>query len=142
MRTQTYSHRIFANAFQMSMLVVLLVLWTIVFCYPLPYSHGVRADLPKSNFPQYQARALSEDSLSITLFRDGIFYFRSEHIPPEELTARLTAATLLGAERKVYVRADARTRYEHVKEIVDAAESAGIRNVVFLAEQRKSASAK
>jgi len=37
-----------------------------------------------------------------------------------------------GAERKVYVKADARARYSNVEVVMDAIRLAGITNVVFL----------
>jgi biopolymer transport protein ExbD len=45
-----------------------------------------------------------------------------------------------GAEKRVYIRADARLRYQIVLEVLDAIHSAGVEKIAFLAYQRSATS--
>jgi biopolymer transport protein ExbD len=41
-------------------------------------------------------------------------------------------------ERKVYIKADARTRYRNVTDVLDGVRAAGLENVAFIVEKRQS----
>jgi biopolymer transport protein ExbD len=45
-----------------------------------------------------------------------------------------------GAEKKVYIRAEARLRYRTVLEVLDAIRSSGVEKIAFQAYQRSTAS--
>jgi len=57
----------------------------------------------------------------------------------DDLPSVIQEAVRHGAERKVYVKADARARYSNVEVVMDAIRLAGITNVVFLTSPSSAA---
>jgi biopolymer transport protein TolR len=83
-------------------------------------------------------KALREDALFVAVTRDGKIYFENELILPQELPTAIRERLSRGAESKVYIRADARTKYGNV-EVVDGVHSAGIEDIAFLVNEQNSA---
>jgi len=69
-----------------------------------------------------------------------IFFVRDLIKNPNQLPELFRARLRRGCERKVYIRGDARTRYRAVAKVLDAVRAAGLENVAFLVEQRRSLS--
>jgi len=63
-------------------------------------------------------------------------YFRNYRTTAADLPQTIEKALRDGAERKVYIKADARARYSDVEGVVDAVRHAGIPDIVFLTEMR------
>ena len=64
--------------------------------------------------------------MTVSLQRDGAVYFNNEKIILGELPERLRKGLEKGSERRVYVRAEPRTRYSVVKktlQVIREAES-------------------
>jgi biopolymer transport protein TolR len=78
-----------------------------------------------------------EDALMVGIMRDGKVFFRADQITIEELPARIREGVSQGAERKVYVKADARAKYASVAEVLDGVHDAGIENIGFIVDQRR-----
>ncbi|PYX69433.1 MAG: hypothetical protein DMG72_20870 [Acidobacteria bacterium] len=78
-----------------------------------------------------------EDVLVVAIFRDGKVFFGRDLIMPDQLPFEIREAVSRGAERKVYIRAEARVRYGTVLQVLDGVRSAGVENVGFLVEQRR-----
>jgi len=62
-------------------------------------------------------------------------YFRNVAISAAELPDKIREGLKNGAEKKVYIRADARATYIDVKQALIEIRLAGIENVCFLAEK-------
>jgi biopolymer transport protein ExbD len=73
-----------------------------------------------------------EDVMRIDLTRDGRVFFRSVQVTREDLPDVIRKGLHEGAERKVYLAVDARTRYSDVPPILDEIRLAGVDNVAFL----------
>jgi len=84
------------------------------------------------------AHANREDAMIVTIFRDDKVLYRSDLVRPNELLAKIRESLNQGAEREVYIRADARARYGWVAKVVDDVRSAGVEKIGFLVEQRPS----
>jgi|GraSoiStandDraft_55_1057291.scaffolds.fasta_scaffold26566_3 biopolymer transport protein ExbD len=67
--------------------------------------------------------------------RDGKIYFRNVPISAKNLPDKIREGLKNGAEKKVYLRADARARYGDVKQALIEIRQTGIDNVCFLAEK-------
>jgi biopolymer transport protein ExbD/biopolymer transport protein TolR len=76
-----------------------------------------------------------ENSLVLAVTQDGQIYLRADRITPAALTPRLRAATSTATEDKVYLKADARTSYAKVLQVLDSAKAAGVRSLVLLVSQ-------
>lgn len=111
---------------------VVFVLFVLVVTLPSPH-HGMGPDLPKSLHARLLPAALRDDSMRITIARDGRYFFGSSQITSQELTDRIREAVRGGAERKVYLSVDARVKYRSVELVVEEIRRGGIENVSFLA---------
>ena len=101
-----------------------------------PYHHGGSVDLPKVLHPVAMRGADREDAITISITRDGRVYLGSEQIAFGDLTAKIQDRLKdREVERKVYVVADMRARWDRVGMVLDSVRSAGIIRVAFLAEQ-------
>jgi len=98
-------------------------------------THGSIVDLPRTWHASPMPRAVREDALSVAITRDGKIYFRNTAISAEELPGKIREGLKNGAEKKVYLRADARARYGDVKQVLIKIRQAGIENVCFLTEK-------
>lgn len=81
-----------------------------------------------------------EDAMKVWILRDGRVYFGTGRTRPADLPTQIRESVGRGAEKKIYIGADARVRYQSVLEVLDAVRSSGIEKIAFLAYQRKAAS--
>ena len=115
----------------MVVFVMLLMFMTIA-----PDHHGVGVDIPKVSHPVAMRSADREDAIKISITRDGRVYLGSQQIAFGDLTAKIQDRLKdREVERKVYVVADMRVRWDRVEMVLDGVRSAGIIRVAFLADQ-------
>ncbi len=93
---------------------------------------GIYADLPPASHPRLVPRAEDDNSISITIFRNGEVAFGSEMVNPADVPRLIAECLKNGSERKVYIRADSDCPYGSVARVAEAVRSAGIENIVFL----------
>jgi len=96
-----------------------------------PHNRG-GVDLAKSQHFKRLPGALREDALRVMVTRDGRFYWGNEGVGPEALPGRIREGIGDGAEKRVYILADARGRYADVKTVLDQIRVAGVERVSFL----------
>ena len=82
--------------------------------------------------------ASREDAMVVAIFRDGKVFFGNDQTTAGQLSSQIQKRLNASPERKVYLKADFRARYGNVAEVVDAVRSAGIGNIAFLVEQRRT----
>jgi biopolymer transport protein TolR len=102
------------------------------------HPRGVSVDLAKIGHPIPMRAAEREDALLIAVTRDGRVFFRTECVRPEQLPAKIRDSVSHGAEKRVYIRADARAKYSSVAEVLDNVHAAGIEKIGFLVDQRRT----
>jgi len=93
-------------------------------------------DLVLARFAVAQPNALREDVIKITLTRDGSVFFGYIQVHSDEIAKIIEGRVKAGAERKVYLAVDARSRYGDVKPVLDQVRYAGIRQICILAERQ------
>jgi biopolymer transport protein ExbD len=120
-----------------SALVAVLFVLILHFLLIQGSTHGVSVDVPKVDFPRAIGGARREDAMLVAVFRDGNVFYGNELTNSGELSAKIRQSLSKGAERRVYVRADARVRYRAVLDVLEGVCSAGIENVSFFVEQRR-----
>lgn len=101
---------------------------------------GMSVDLPKVKIRHAMPGAARDGAVVISIFRDGTIHLGDDQITSEELPAKIRERLSRGAERKVYIKADARVYYRTVRDVLDAVRSAGVENIGLLADQRMAAS--
>jgi biopolymer transport protein ExbD len=120
------------------------IVWTFVFFFiflsveisrAMVTEHSSRnVDLAIGATASRQPRALLDKALKVYVTRDGSLYLRLTKVAMEELSQLLRTACLKGAERKVYLHADARAKYGDVKVALDQISAAGIQDVALMVE--------
>jgi biopolymer transport protein TolR len=118
-----------------AVLVALFFLMMVFRAYELNSHNGGGADLPKVSHPVEMLNSMREDALKIGIMRDGGFFFGNDRTTAAQLPAKIEERLRHGAERKVYLNADARAKYGAVKKVLDGLRSAGMENVGILVEQ-------
>jgi biopolymer transport protein ExbD len=118
-----------------SIMVVLLALMMAPHM-SITHSWHLIVDLPKVSHFSTQWRAMREDAITITVTHDGKLFFRSEQVPLERLSSLIVAGLGEGADRKVYVYADARAQYGVVQEALQKVREAGVENITFIANEK------
>jgi len=114
--------------------LTLALLITFMIGTPTPH-HGWSLDLPRTRFASATPRAAKEDAQVVSVARDGRIFYRNTVIAVDELPDRIRESIKNGADRKVYVRADARARYAHIGRVLDEIRKTGVQNICFFAEK-------
>ena len=121
------------------MATVVFVLLIVFMTMGTPFhTHAGSVDLPKVMYPVAMRGANREDAIKISITRDGKVYLGSEQIWLPNLSAKIQDRLSDNeVERKVYVLADMRVRWDRVEMVLDGVRSAGIIRVAFLVDQRR-----
>jgi biopolymer transport protein ExbD/biopolymer transport protein TolR len=94
--------------------------------------------MAKVNNPEQMPDADKEDALLVSITRDGKVYFGSEQITVDNLTTKVKDRLANKADKRVYVKADMRTRFGGVVAVVDSVRAAGVDDLGLLTDQRKT----
>jgi biopolymer transport protein ExbD len=94
--------------------------------------HGVSMNIPIEEHATSQPGAARDDAMRVTVLRDAHVFFRRNYVRCDELPILIRRAVEQGAERKIYLAADARTKYADVEVVIDQIRSSGINRVVVM----------
>jgi biopolymer transport protein ExbD len=97
-------------------------------------SHGLSVDRARSFHAIAQPGALREDAMQVLVSRDGSVFFRRYAVTPDQLADRVRSALREGAEKKIYLSVDARSRYGDTVVVVDELRKAGIDRICFITD--------
>ncbi|HKW65307.1 MAG TPA: biopolymer transporter ExbD [Candidatus Acidoferrum sp.] len=114
--------------------VVVALLFTFLANVP-PFVHSVLPHLPTSIYATVQPRAEAEDAMKVLISRDGRVFFGEMQVNSEELPGFIDDALQNGAEKKVYLAVDSRSKFADTAAVVDQIGKAGIRDICFLTEK-------
>lgn len=114
---------------------VMLVLLIIFMVVTPMLSKGVSVDLVMTRNPIPMDAADKEDAIVIAVTRDGRLFLGSTPMELEQLTAKVKDALATRLEKTVYIKADARARYERVVQVIDGVRTAGVDNIGLLTER-------
>src|SRR5215471_6829596 len=117
------------------MVDVMLVMLIIFMVITPMLSKGVSVDLAKTKNPIPMNAADKSDSIICAVTKDGKTYLNTTQMPPEDLPAKVKDMLTNRLDKTVFVKADARARYEKVVDVVDNLRAAGVDNVGLLTEQ-------
>ena len=120
------------------MVDVMLVLLIIFMVITPMLQHGVSVDLAKTNNPVQMPDADKEDALLVAIQKDGTVFLGTDKIAPDQLTNKIKDRLASRVDKRVFVKADARTKYGNVVEVVDNVRAAGVDQLGLLTEQRKA----
>jgi biopolymer transport protein ExbD/biopolymer transport protein TolR len=120
------------------MVDVMLVLLIIFMVVTPMLQKGVSVDMAQVNNPTPMEDADKEDALLVSITRDGQVYFGSDQISVDALTTKVKDRLANKADKRVYVKADMRTHFGNVVQVVDGVRAAGVDDLGLLTDQRKT----
>src|SRR4030095_12431683 len=115
-------------------MLVLLIIFMVV-TPMLQKDHN--GDLPKTTNPIVMEDADKEDAVLIAITRDGQIFFDTEKVTLDGLTTKVSDKLSSRADKKIFIKSDARAQYGTVVKVVDGVRSAGVDQVGLLTEQKK-----
>jgi biopolymer transport protein ExbD len=115
------------------MLVVLIIFMVIT---PM-LNKGANINLAKARNPIVMADADKEDAVTVAVTRDGQVFLSPglQHVNVEDLAPKVKDLLADRPVKIVYIRADARSKYEKVEDVVDNLRAGGVDDVGLLTEQ-------
>ena len=120
------------------MVDVMLVLLIIFMVITPMLQKGVSVDMAKVNNPSPMPDADKDDALLVVVMRDGQVYFGTDRVSLDQLTDKVKDRLANKVDKTVFIRADMRTKYGNVVDVVDNVRSAGVDDVGLLTEQTKA----
>ncbi len=117
------------------MVDVMLVLLIIFMVITPMLSKGVSVDLVRTRNHIAMDEADQEDAILIAVTREGSVFLGRSKIEANKLKAEVEDILTTRIDKTVYVKSDARSRYERVVEVVNILRSAGCDQVGLLTEK-------
>jgi len=120
------------------MVDVMLVLLIIFMVITPMLSKGVNVDLVKTHNPVKMQEADREDAILVAITRDGKVFLSpgNERIPQlEALSGKVKDFQTQRSDKTVYLKADARARFEQVEDVIDTLRVAGVDQLGLLTEE-------
>jgi biopolymer transport protein ExbD/biopolymer transport protein TolR len=114
---------------------VMLVLLIIFMVVTPMLSKGVSVEMVKTRNPIAMQAADKDDAVLIAVTREGRVFLGTTLMKPEDLGPKVKDLLTHRLDKTVYVRADARARYDRVVEVVDNLRTAGVDQLGLLTEQ-------
>jgi biopolymer transport protein ExbD len=117
------------------MVDVMLVLLIIFIVITPMLSKGISVEMAKTKNPITMQAADKEDAVLVAISRDGRTYLGTDQMAPDQLPAKVKDLLTNKLDKTVYLRADARARYERVVEVVDNLRAGGVDQLGLLTEE-------
>ena len=119
------------------MVDVMLVLLIIFMVITPMLQHGASVDLAKTHNPIAMQAADKEDAVLIAITRDGKIFMSpgNSQMKAEELPGKVKDLLTNKLDKTVYIKSDARARYERVTDVIDNLRAAGVDQIGLLTEQ-------
>jgi biopolymer transport protein ExbD len=125
MQFTTHKHRQAPSVIIVSLIdVLLVVLIFLMVTTTFKQQPAVKLALPES---RQQKAGASENSLIVTIAKQGPLYLRSDPVTIDTLTKRLMEAVQANPETTLSIRADTDAPWGQIVKVMDAAHAAGIK---------------
>ncbi len=117
------------------MVDVMLVLLIIFMVITPMLQKGVSVDMVKSVNPRSMPDADKEDAVLVAVTRDGRIYLGSDQVTLENLSKQVGERISARVDKTVYIKSDARAKFETVVKAIDEVRSAGVDQLGLLTEK-------
>ena len=119
------------------MVDVMLVLLIIFMVITPMLTKGVSVDLVKTKNPVTMQAADKEDAILISITKNGSVFLSpgNTKVTADQLPEKVRDLLTNKVDKTVYVRADARARYETVEDVVDNLRAAGTSEIGLITEE-------
>jgi len=108
-------------------MLVLLILFIIT--APLLTPHAIKIDVPQASSKKIPDQP---NHIALAIDEKGAIFWNDERVDDKELTIRLTKAAKKKPQPELHLRADKKTQYQRLAEIMSAAQNAGITRLGFI----------
>jgi biopolymer transport protein ExbD/biopolymer transport protein TolR len=119
------------------MVDVMLVMLIIFMVITPMLSKGVTVELVKTNHPIAMQAADKSDAIVCAVTREGKTFLGTTATAPEDLPGKVKDLLANRLDKTVFVKADARSRYERVVEVVDNLRAAGVDQLGLLTDSKE-----
>jgi biopolymer transport protein ExbD len=113
--------------------VMLVLLVIFIITAPL-LTHAVKIDLPKASSEVNQTKP---DNVQLGIRAGGEIFWNGEEIEISTLESRFKSASHVEPQAELHIRADRKTEYRHVAEVMAMAVRAGLTRIGFVTEPGK-----
>ena len=103
----------------------------------IPMQRGISVQLPATNNAVAVPSADKEDALVVAVTYDGRVYLGTDLISSADLGGKIKSEMAARADKRLYVKADARTPYANVVNVLDAVRPSGVRGLILLTSQER-----
>jgi biopolymer transport protein ExbD/biopolymer transport protein TolR len=117
------------------MVDVMLVLLIIFMVITPMLSKGVSVDMVRARNPIAMEEADKEDAILVAITRDGKVFLGTSQVEIKDLGKSISDEINTRIDKTVYVKSDARARYDVVVEVVNGLRSVGVDQVGLLTEK-------
>jgi biopolymer transport protein ExbD len=121
-------------------LVDVMLVLLIIFMITAPLmSHKVKVELPEANLDRRIDKPIEVTPITIAVEDTGALYWNDEPVTKSVVESRFSVEAQKTPQPQVNVRGDKTAKYKLVQEIVQIAQSQGMRKVGFVAIKDRSA---
>ena len=113
-------------------MLVLLIIFMVV--TPM-LQKDVSVDLVRALNPRRMPDADREDAIVVAITRDGKVFLGSDQMQLDQLMAEVQERIAGRVDKTVYIKSDARAKYETVVNVVDEIRSAGVDQLGLITER-------
>jgi len=117
---------------------IMLVLLIIFMVITPMLQKTVSVDLAKTVNPRSMKDADRDDAVYVTITRDGKVFLGSEQTKMGDLVGKVQEMIANRVDKTVYLKSDARTKYETVVDVVDEIRAAGVDQLGLITERVES----
>src|SRR3990172_4986883 len=114
---------------------IMLVLLIIFMVITPMLQKTVSVDMAKTVNTRSMKDADRDDAVYVTITRDGKVFLGSEQTRLEDLLEKVQDMVANRADKTVYLKSDARTKYETVVDVVDEIRAAGVDQLGLITEK-------
>ena len=108
--------------------VMLVLLVIFIITAPL-LTHAVKLDLPKASS---QPNLTRPEHIAVSIAADGALFWNGERVERRALREHLAAASRRQPQPEIHLRADRRTQYHSIAEVMADAANAGMGRIGFV----------
>ncbi|MGY0799756.1 ExbD/TolR family protein [Lysobacter sp. A286] len=115
-------------------LVDVMLVLLIIFMITAPLmAHKVQVKLPEVVIDDTKKEAPEVQPITIAIEADGSVFWNDEPVTPSLMESRLSVEAQKTPQPQINVRGDKTTKYSIIKDVVNVAQSQGMRKVGFIA---------
>jgi len=119
----------------MTPLVDVMLVLLIIFIITIPViNHAVKLDLPRA---ASQPNDVKPPHIDVSIDANGVVSWNGATVDEEALKGNITAAAAQTPQPELHLRADRKTPYENVAQLMATAQSGGIGKIGFITEPAK-----